>query len=58
MLEEQGPNTKVTSSLRESEGDDTDKQNKTKPSDVLSKLMGRRPKSDPVDIQEVGDVQT
>lgn len=58
MLEEQDLNTKVTSSLRESEDDDADKQNETNPSEVLSKLMGRRSKSDAVDIQEVGDVQT
>jgi hypothetical protein len=54
VLEEKDPNANPASS-GESEDEDIDGEGQLKPKDILSKLMGRDPKAEKVDIQVLGD---
>lgn len=56
MLEEKDPNADPASSSESEDEDDGEGQ--LKPKDILSKLMGREPKAEKVDIQVVGEAQT
>jgi hypothetical protein len=58
VLEDKDPNADPASSSESEDEDDVDGEGYPKPKDILSKLMGREPKAEKVDIKVVSEAPT